>query len=169
MDVVLDAGPLIYLAKLDALDAIADAGRSAVVPPSVYTEAARPELAFRHPEIAIVEQARVDGRLRIEALDRRETEMAAEFAGRSSGLHAGERDVLALGLSRGWPVCFHERQASHLARAMGAATVHMVELLFEGTRDPDQLSRRVRHFATLTNMTTQDLDTLLTRIEERRR
>lgn len=169
MELVLDAGPLIYLAKLDAFDAFSIAGRTAVAPPSVYAEAARPELAFRHPEIAVIEQARGDGRLLVVELDAREAQIAANLAGRSAGLHPGELDVLALGLGRGWPVCLHERQAARLARALGAATVHLVELLFEGSPDPDALERRIRHFARLTNLTMDDLDALLTLIEERRR
>ena len=111
MELVLDAGPLIYLAKLDAMDAPAIAGWTPVVPPSVYAEAARPELAFRHPEVAIIEQAQADGRLRVVALDDREKELAGEMAGRSSGLHSGELDAMALGRTRSWLVCLHHRCA----------------------------------------------------------
>jgi len=168
VELVLDAGPLIYVAKLDAFDTFSVAGRTAVVPPSVYAEAARPEFAFRHPEIAVIEQARDDGRLVVVALNARETQLAAELAVRSAGLHVGELDVLALGRARGWPVCLHERQAARLARALGVATVHLVELLFEGTAEAGELERRVRHFARLTNMTMDDLDALLTLIEEPR-
>lgn len=168
MDLVLDASPLIYLAKLDAFDAVAIAGHVAVVPPSVYAEAARPELAFRHPEIATIERVRKDELLVVVPLDARERELATDLAGRNGGLHAGELDVLALGQVRGWTVCFHERQAARLARALGVATVHLVEVLFEGTPDLDLLERRIRQFARLTNMTMNDLDVLLNLIRERR-
>jgi hypothetical protein len=169
VELVLDAGPLIYLAKLDALDAPAAAGWTPVVPPSVYAEAARPGLAFRHPEVALVEQARQDGRLRVVALDSREQQLAGEFAGRSSGLHAGELDALALGRARTWPVCLHERQAARLAGALGLRTVHLAEILFGGTNDADLLEDRIRHFARLTNLVMTDLDVLLQLIEGRRR
>ncbi len=169
MQLVVDAGPLIYLAKLDAFDAFSIAGRTPVVPPSVFAEAARPELAFRHPEVAIIEQARDDGRLVVVALDEGEAQLAADLALRSAGLHIGELEVLALARTRGWPVCLHERQAARLARAIGVATVHLVELLFEGSTDPGELERRIRHFARLTNMAMNDLDDLLTLIEARRR
>jgi hypothetical protein len=169
VELVLDAGPLIYLAKLDALDAPAIAGWTPVVPPSVYAEAARPELAFRHPEIALIEQAQQDGRLVVVTLDIREAEIAGELAGRSSGLHAGELDALALGRARAWPVCLHERQAARLAGALGVETVHLVEILFGGTEDADVLEDRVRHFARLTNLVMGDLDVLLQLIEGRRR
>jgi predicted nucleic acid-binding protein len=169
MDIVLDASPLIYLAKLDAFDAIAIAGHTAVVPPSVYAEAARPELAFRHPEIAIIERIRADGQLQVVLLDSRETELAIDLAARYGGLHAGELEVLALGQVRGWTVCFHERQAARLARALGVTTMHLVEILFAGTPDLDLLERRIRQFARLTNLTMNDHDVLLDVIQERRR
>jgi predicted nucleic acid-binding protein len=169
VDIVLDASPLIYLAKLDAFDALAIAGHTAVVPPSVYAEAARPELAFRHPEIATIERVRSEGQLDLVTLEAREAELAADLAGRYGGLHAGELEVLALGLERGWAVCFHERQAARLARALGVSTIHLVEILFAGTPDLDLLELRIRHFARLTNLTMDDLDVLLDLIRERRR
>ena len=168
MYLVLDASPLIYLAKLDAFDAIAIAGHAAVVPPSVIAEAARPELAFRHPEVAIIERAQAKGQLSIVPLETGETQLAAELANRYGGLHAGELDVLALGQARGWVICLHERQATRLARALGVATVHLVELLFAGTPDRDLLATRIRNFARLTNLTMNDLDLLLHLIRDRR-
>jgi len=168
MYLVLDASPLIYLAKLDAFDAVANAGHTAVVPHSVYAEAARPELAFRHPEIATVERVRADGNLLVVELEATEKELATDQAGRYGGLHAGELDVLALGQARHWTVCFHERQAARLAHSMGVATIHVIELLFAGTPDLDLLERRIRHIARLTNLTMNDLDVLLNLIRERR-
>jgi hypothetical protein len=169
VELVLDAGPIIYLAKLDALDAPAIAGRTPVVPASVYAEAARLGLAFRHPEVVVIEQAQQDGRLLVMTLDGREKGLAGELARRSAGLHAGELDALALGRARAWPVCLHERQAARLAGALGVRTVHLVDLLFEGTKDPDVLEDRIRHFARLTNLVMGDLDLLLHLIEGRRR
>ncbi len=73
-----------------------------------------------------------------------------------------------MGVVRGWTVCLHERQAARIARALGVATVHLVEILFAGTPDPDLLERRIRAFARLTNMTMTDLDVLLELIREQR-
>lgn len=168
MEIVLDAGPLIYLAKLDALDAIAIAGHAAVVPPSVFAEAARPGLAFRHPEIATIMRMSEEGGLHVVEPDRREAELATKLGSSHGGLHAGELDVLAIGSVRGWPVCFHERQAARLALALGVATVHVVEILFGGTPANDLLARRIREFARLTNMKMNDADLLLSLVVERR-
>jgi len=169
MELVLDAGPLIYLAKLDAFDVLSTTGRDAIVPPSVHAEAARAELAFRHPEIATIQRALSAGAFRVQPLNAAEADLATNLGERSSGFHAGERDVLALGHSRGWPVCLHERQAAKLARALGVGTIHLVEVLFAGTPDSDLLERRIRRFARLTNLAMDDLDELLDLINRRRR
>jgi predicted nucleic acid-binding protein len=166
--IVLDASPLIYIAKLDAFDALSNAGYTAVVPQSVYTEAARPELTFRHAEIATVQRVREESGLEVITLEPSESALASDLADKYGGLHAGELDVLALGHARGWAVCLHERQASRLATSLGLAAIHVVELLFAGTSDLDLLERRVRQFARLTNLTMNDLDALFNLIRERR-
>lgn len=168
MELVLDASPLIYLSKLDAFDAVALAEYEAVVPLSVFAEAARPELAFRYPEIATITRMADERRLRVVALEPHEVAVAAELKLTYGGLHAGELDVLALGQARGWTVYFHERQAARLARALGLVTVHLVEVLFAGTPASDVLERRLRDLARLTNMRIDDLDALLSLARERR-
>jgi hypothetical protein len=168
MRVVLDASPLIFLAKLDALDAITIAGHDGAVPPSVFGEVARPALAFRFPEIATITLAKEDGRIDVVSLTKGEEKLAGELGARFGGLHAGELDVLALGESRGWAVSLHERQAARLAASRGVRNVHLVEILFAGTPDSDLLERRIRHFARLTNLRVEDLDRLLDLIRERR-
>ena len=162
--VVLDAGPVIYLAKLDAFDALAVANRVGALPPSVYGEVARADLSFRHPEIPLIERARADGLLEVVDLSPDEARLAAAFGTRTSGLHSGELDVLGLGAGRGWSVCLHERQAARLARGLGIATVHVVELLVAGTPDPVLLEARVRRFARLTNLAISDFDLLLSKL-----
>ena len=47
--VMVDASPLIYLAKLDALDVFARAGHVPYVTPEVERETARAGLAYRYP------------------------------------------------------------------------------------------------------------------------
>lgn len=164
---ILDAGPLIHLAKLDALDVLEKGGWEAMIPPSVRAEAARPELTFRHPEVAVIMRALNEGRVSVAPLTEAEDQLAKDLAGRATGMHAGELDVLALGLARSWPVCLHERQASRIAGALGIRPVHVVELLFDGTPDPTVLTKRLRAFGGLTNMRTSDLNALLELADER--
>ena len=168
MEIVLDAGPLIYLAKLDAIEVVERAGMAAVVPPTVFAEVARPELAFRHPEVAIILGSRDRRQLAVVDLTGPERRLATDLESRTGGLHPGELEVLALGRTRSWPVCVHERQAARLARALGVRTIDLVELLFAGTTDAGLLEVRVRAFARLTNLTMNDLDALLRLVDERR-
>ena len=167
MQIVLDAGPLIHLAKLDALDVLEIGGWQAMIPPTVRAEAARPELAFRHPEVAVIMRALDEGQVSVSPLSDAEDQLARDLAGRATGLHAGELDVLALGLARSWPVCLHERQASRIAGVLGVQAVHIVELLFDGTADRSVLTGRLRAFGAMTNMRTSDLDSLLKLADER--
>ena len=164
---VLDAGPLIYLAKLDALGVLPAGHRTAVVTPSVWNEVARPALAFRFPEIASIERARDVGWLEVHPLAPSEEALADDLAARLSGLHRGELECLAVASERGWLACFHERQASRLARTMGIEPVHLVELLFKGIADAGRLESCLRRFARLTNLATADLDELMRLITER--
>jgi predicted nucleic acid-binding protein len=167
VQLVLDAGPLIHLAKLDALDVLEKGGFEAMIPPSVRAEAARPELAFGHPEVAVIMRALDEGRVSVAPLTEAEDQLARDFAGRATGLHAGELEVLALGLARSWPVCLHERQASRIAGALGIRAVHVMELLFDGTSDRSVLTKRLRVFGGLTNMRASDLNALLELADER--
>jgi predicted nucleic acid-binding protein len=182
--IVLDASPLIYLATLDALDVFStsDPGQ---VPSRVMYEAARPELAYSHPEVVRIDEAVRAGWLvevslgeqeralvsalaaRLSGLHEGELEVLAKralvsaLAARLSGLHEGELEVLAIGQSRGWQVCVHERQASRLATALGLRSVHVVELLFAATGDRARLVERIRTFGAMTNLATGDLDAVL--------
>jgi predicted nucleic acid-binding protein len=164
---ILDAGPLIHLSKLDALDVLEKGGWEAMIPPSVRAEAARPELAFRHTEVAVIMRALDEGRVSVAPLTEAEDQLAGDLAGRATGLHAGELEVLALGLARAWPVCLHERQASRIAGALGIRAVHVMELLFDGTPDRSVLAKRLRAFGGLTNMRASDLNALLEIADER--
>lgn len=168
MQLILDAGPLIHLAKLDALGVMEEGGWEAMIPPSVGAVAARPELAFRHPEVAVIMRALDEGRVSVAPLTEAEDQLAKDLGGRATGLHAGELDVLALGLARSWPVSLHERQASRIAGALGIRAVHLVELLFDGTPDRSVLAKRLRAFGGFTNMRAADLNALLELADERR-
>ena len=165
-ELVIDASPLIYLAKLDALFVLPGSGYAAVVPSSVWDEVARPALSFRFPEIATIEGAAREGWITVASLSRANSDQVEEFAREASGLHRGELECLTLAQDRGSAVCFHERQASRIARTLGIATVHVVELLFDGAPDRRWLDDRVRRFARMTNLTMADLDALLRLIEE---
>jgi len=164
---VLDSSPLIYLAKLDALDAIRVAGYRATVPMSVARETSAGGLAFRHPDAGLIAGAFRDRMIDVENMTEEETGNATRLQGMAGGLSRADADVLALGPSRSAPVCLAERQASRLARSLGLEVVGVVQLLFDGTVGRVVLEERIRSFAELTQLRIRDLNVLLA--EARRR
>ena len=110
-------------------------------------------------------------------IDRRVLLMLADPTDAGRWVHDGEKFVdgtyviqcaacaKVLFESSSCPRCHAE---GGLARALGVAIVHLVELLFAGTPDRDLLATRIRHFARLTNLTMNDLDLLLHLIRDRR-
>ena len=58
---MVDAGPLIYLAKLDALDVFAQTGHVPLITPEVERETARAGLAYRFPDALAIAEALRDG------------------------------------------------------------------------------------------------------------
>jgi len=163
---LFDAAPLIYLAN-GALDVIAAAGYQGLVPPPVVAETTRPAIAFMHADALSIEQAVRKGVLSTVAPTAEEHASAGDIARRVGGLHAGECDVLAIGLSRSIPAVIFERRARRVATALGLRLVDVLELLFAGTADADLLEERVRHFARLVDIRIGDLDRLVRAVERR--
>lgn len=164
-----DAGPLIFLSKLTALDTLAEAGHRGQVTPAVELETARPALGYRFPDaIAIAEALRrgVLDRLQPSDEEQREAERLTRAA---SGLHAGECEVLAVSVGRDLPVLLHERQAIRVGRALRLDVWTPLELLFAGTPDADLLEARIRLLAGLVQMRLEEMERLLMRVERRRR
>jgi predicted nucleic acid-binding protein len=167
-DVVVDASPLIYLAKLDALDVFAVTGRVGLVPPTVYTEVAAPALTYVHPDAVTLERATRAGTLTVVDLSERERRGADELRQLVPGIHSGEREVLAVARERKAEAVLFERRGKLVARALGLRLVDLVELLVHGTPDRDLLEGRIDRFASLVNMRRADHEALKARIKGRR-
>jgi predicted nucleic acid-binding protein len=165
---VLDASPLIYLAKINAMEVFEQLPVIPVVPPAAAEETARPALLYRHPDAATIEQAIRDRTIEMVDLESAEIEQADKLGLRLPALHAGEREVLAVALERRMPAVLFERRARHVANAIGVQLIDIIELLFRGTPDHEQLARRLRSLAHLTNMRIADYDALTARVERRR-
>ncbi len=163
--IVFDASPLIYLAKLDALDAM---NLPALVPASVVRETTRPAVAYRHRDAIVIESAISAGRLGLVELTAEEEAFASSMSARVTGLHAGECDVLAVAITRSIPAVIFERRAKAVARAFGARLLDLVQVLFEGTRNDDLLEARIRRFGQLVEMRLTDMEALLEAIDARR-
>ncbi len=164
VECVADSGPIIYLAKLEALGVLSGAGYVAFLPPGVVAETVRADVTYRYPDAAAIREALRSGSLRDLRLTGSEQSLADRFAVEIPALGRGERETLAVARSRTWPALLYERRASALARTLGIDTVGLVELLFQGTPDPALLERRVRTFAELVYMRPEDRESLLRRI-----
>jgi hypothetical protein len=161
---VSDSAPLIYLAKLEAVDAFRAAGYRAFAPPAVVAETSRPEVSYRYPDTLAIAEAFRSGELIPTELDESELSGAERLASDIPGLGRGECQVLAVAHLRGWPALFYERRAAAIGRTLGVVTIDLVELLFAGTSEPALLASRVRRFADLVDMRTADRDLLLERV-----
>jgi len=161
---VLDASPLIYLAKLDALDVLAVAAEHSFATPTVLEEVTRPQIAYRHPDAVVIEQTVDSGMIGVLDLVKAEAEAAADMAQRVPGLDPGEAEVIAVAIERSIPAVIFERRAQRVAVSLGAPLVDVVELLVAGTTGSVLREERVVRFARLVNMRLDDAVELLARI-----
>lgn len=167
MTLLPDASPLIYLAKVEALDALDVFDRPAIVR-EVQQEVVAPGLGYRFPDALTIERAIQSGRIEVIAATPEERQQGNALVAEAGGLHRGEAVTIAVAVSRQWPVCVFERQARTLARAVGVEVIDPVEVLFAGTTDNDLLNHRVRRFGELVNLRLEALESLLSLIEDRR-
>lgn len=167
VDCVSDSAPLIYLAKLEAVDAFRAAGYRPFAPPAVVAETSRPEVSYRYPDALAIAEAFRRGELVATELDKAELGAAEGLASEIPGLGQGECQVLAVAHRRGWPALFYERRAAAIGRTLGVATIDVVEVLFAGTGEPELLASRIRRFADLVDMRAADRDLLLERVQWR--
>ena len=166
---LVDSSPLIYLAKIDALDAFAASGYTPLVTPEVERETARPGLAYEHPDSLLIAEAIRSGVLARTELTKREAKEAERLLRETGGIGRAEAEVLAAATERSMPVLLSERRASRLAGALGIDARTPVDLLFAGTPNRALLADRVSRFAQLVEMRLADVQELMNRIEARER
>ncbi len=165
---IVDSSPLIYLAKLEALDVFTVQG-PALITAGVRREVLVPQAAVRFPEMARIDRAVAEGWIAVTPLRQGEQRAADEIGTRIPGLGVGERESLAVAAARGLSVVLHDRRASRIGRAMGLDVVGPLDLLFGRTLDDGVLEARVRAFACLVDMRIGALEQLLERVRERSR
>jgi len=166
--VAVDASPLIYLAKLEALDVFRAASLRPLVPRSVFDETAKPALTYRHPDAIRIEEAARSGHLEVVEATPAESKAADTLAGRIPQMHRGECEVLAVASSRAVPAVIHEGRARTIARILGIELLDVAELLFRGTKDDELLEARIRGFGGLVNLRLGDIEALLELVRQRR-
>jgi predicted nucleic acid-binding protein len=163
---MVDASPLIYLAKLDALDVLAAAGQQPLLTPEVERETARVGLAYVYPDASLIAEALRSGVLRRTELTREEAEGVEGLMAEAGGLDQGEAEVLAVAARRSLPVLLFERRAIRLARSVGLPTWSPLRLLAAGTPNRRLLRQRMLGFARLVDMRFEQLERLLQEIED---
>ncbi len=166
--VVVNSSPVIYLAKLEALD-VFPVRDPALITEGVRREVLVPQAAVRFPEMVSIDRAIDEGRLVLADLDQEEQAVAEDIASRIPGLGLGERESMAVAIARGLPVVLHDRRASRVGRAWGVQVIGPLDLLFERTDDERVLGERIRAFARLVDMRLETLEQLSERVKERSR
>jgi predicted nucleic acid-binding protein len=161
---LLDTSPLIYLAKIDALDVLERRGR-AWITPTVRTEAIVPATAFRFPEIVAIEAAIDRGAVGSTALTTGEQARVAWLVEQVPGLGHGECEAISVAIERAWPVALTGRRAVRVAGALGAQVIDVFDLVISGTRDTGPARKRVRVLAGLMNLRLEALMAMLERLE----
>ena len=167
--VLVDASPLIYLAKLVALDVFERSGQTPLITAEVERETARPGLAYQFPDALVIADALRSGLLQRTQLTAAERKVADRLRTESGGIDEGEAEILAAASERRQPALLFERRATRLARSMGVEAWTPVRILFAGTDDSVLLRERIRAFAALVQMRFEDLEALINLIEERDR
>jgi predicted nucleic acid-binding protein len=162
---IVDASPLIYLAKLDALD-VFGIDAPAAISEGVRNEVLLPQAAYRFPEIVGIDDSIRNGWIAVVSLDRQERDGVKALSRQVPGLGRGELETITIARSRGWTAALADRRATRIAEIHGVAIVGIVELLFARTGDSKQLARRIRDLARLVNMRVETLDRLLGRVHE---
>lgn len=163
---VVDTGPLIYLAKIDALDLFTP-DDPAHITDGVRREALLPQAAYRFPEITAIHAALGGGRIAVVALRPDEKDAVLDLGHRVPGLGLGERESIVVAHARSWSAVLFDRRANRIAESFGVRVAGVVELLFARTQPRAVLETRIRRFASLVDMRTSALEQLLERVRER--
>lgn len=161
---LVDASPLVYLAKMDALDVFEASGHVPLITTEVEREAARPGLAYEHPDSVVIIEALRSGALKRTNLSEHELEDAQRLR-QSGGIGAGESEALAAAAARKAPVLVYDRRAARLAGSMSIRVWTPPDILIAGTRDRQLLLTRIKRFAALVQMRFEDVQALIERIE----
>ena len=158
----MDASPLIYLAKVDALDVFGtgDTGRHRRISPS---RGHRTQAAYRFPEIALIDSAIRRDHIEVVTLGEQEAGVARAFQAEFQDSAAAKPRRWHSRSSEAWPAVLYDRRARRVAQAFGVRVVGIVELLFDRTTDDALLEDRIRRFASLVAMRIEALEELLNR------
>jgi len=125
--VVINATPLIFLARIGKLRKVVEYFGQAVIPEAVYDEVVRRGMALGKPEADLVEELISDGRVRVEKVKK--------AMGEVKGAHSGEAEALSLAKERGDALIVDDRAAYEYARMMGIKALRSVRVMLNLLKD----------------------------------
>lgn len=164
---VVDTSPLIYLAKIGALEVLSLEG-PALATPGVREESLLPRAAFRFTEVVEIEAAISRGLIEVTPLTTAETVLAESIEERVPALGRGEREVIAVSIERSLDAVLFDRRTSRVAIALGASVVDVFEVVLRSNGDLELLERRIRALASLVDLRIGALEELLEVIRRRK-
>ncbi len=161
--IVSDASPLIYFAKMQQLDFLAQVVGPVGIPPAVYQEAVESGQRHGRSDAYRIADAISDGIIIQLSLSIEEQELSRTLRA-ELGLGVGECETIACAMGRELKAILHDKKARRLAAAHHVRTMQAVDVLFlallRGLKPLDEFKRLLRELAVLTGM---DVATLLER------
>ena len=129
IDVISDASPLIYFAKLDALTLLSTVAGPIAAPPSVIDETVDAGKKRRKPDAERIQQALADGVIVPLRLTEQESALAQTLH-QNTMLGAGECEVIICAAQRGCKALLHDKKARKMAVHHGVKTMSVTDVLF---------------------------------------
>ena len=170
-----DSGPIIYFAKLRAIEVLHSTFGPVGITPAVYRETVVAGKSGGKPDAVIIERALEAGLVQRREMDGEELRLADALESTGRSLGRGECETIACGEHLSLPVILQDRKATVLAAARGVRTLlpHsvLVHGLLGGQIAPEEFHRLLRGLAGLTNMSASyllELQELGTVIERQR-
>jgi predicted nucleic acid-binding protein len=128
--VVLDASVLIALAKIERLHLVRAVYEAGMLSPAVFAEVVDAGRRIRAPGMEWIEHALSEGWLQTARLTSAEVALAARLR-RSSRLHGGEAEALAIASRRKLAIVVDDKPARHAAAALGLDFLGTAGVLLE--------------------------------------
>jgi len=128
-EVIGDASPLIFFAKLDELALLSSVLGPIAVPPAVITEAIDKGMQRRRRDAARIQQAIDDGIIVSLQLTTQE-KFLAKTLHQNTSLGAGECEVISCASTRKLKALMHDKKARSVAVRYSIQTINVTDVLF---------------------------------------
>lgn len=127
--VVSDASPLIYFAKMNALELLAQVLGPVSIPPAVYRETVEAGRRLREPDANRIAKA-VEGQILARLTLTGQETLLADRISADPRLGRGECEVIACAALRRFKALLHDKKARRIASAYNVPTMQAADVLF---------------------------------------